>query len=45
EHYLEALKIYRELAETNPNAYRPHVAMTLNNLAILEKNNNEYEQA
>ena len=31
----KALAIYRELAETNPAAYRPYVAGTLNNLANL----------
>ena len=33
--YGEALAIYRKLAETNPDAYLPDVAMTLNNLALL----------
>ena len=32
--YQEALKIYRQLAKENPNAYLPKVAMTLNNLAM-----------
>ena len=32
--YAEALATYRKLAEANPDAYLPNVAMTLNNLAI-----------
>ena len=43
--YLEALGIYRELAETNPQAFLPNVAMTLNNLAALQKDTNEFEAA
>ena len=50
--YEEALKIYRELAQKSPEAYLPHVAMTLNNLGILDRNRNrmtaarkEYEEA
>ncbi len=35
--YEEALGVYRELARTNPAAYRPGVAMTLNNLGILRR--------
>ena len=33
--YDEALAIQRRLAEANPDAYLPDVALTLNNLAIL----------
>src|SRR5439155_691694 len=33
--YQEALSIRRRLAEANPDAYLPNVAMTLNNLANL----------
>jgi tetratricopeptide (TPR) repeat protein len=33
--YNKALEHYRVLAEKNPNAYLPYVAMTLNNLGIL----------
>jgi len=33
--YTEALSLRRKLAEANPEAYLPDVAMTLNNLAIL----------
>ena len=32
QHYEEALKIYRQLAQQNPAKYLPDVAMTLNNL-------------
>ena len=35
--YVEALQIYRQLAESNPDAYMPRVAMTLNNLAALQR--------
>ena len=43
--YKEALGLYRELAEKNPQAYLPDVAMTLNNLAILHSDRNEFEAA
>ena len=43
--YEKALEIYRKLAEDNPNAYLPDVAMTLNNLANLHQNINEYPKA
>ena len=33
--YQEALDISRQLAKTNPAAYQPDVAMTLNNLGVL----------
>ena len=33
--YNEALELYRELAEKNPETYNPDVAMTLNNLGNL----------
>ncbi|MCP4123653.1 MAG: tetratricopeptide repeat protein, partial [Bacteroidetes bacterium] len=45
EKYEEALKIYRELAKENPRTYLPDVAMTLNNLAVLQKAKNEFPQA
>ena len=48
----EALKIYRELAQKDPETYLPYVAMTLNNLGILDSDQNrmaearkEYEEA
>ncbi|MCG8332216.1 MAG: tetratricopeptide repeat protein, partial [Chitinophagales bacterium] len=43
--YDEALGIYRELAETNPQTYLPYVAMTLNNLGNLQRAQNEYSKA
>ena len=43
--YEEALQVYRTLAEENPRTYLPDVAMTLNNLAILQKAKNEYGAA
>ncbi len=43
--YLEALDIYRRLAEASPDAYLPDVATTLNNLAVLQRNLNRYEEA
>ena len=43
--YKEALKIYRELAETNRDAYIADVAMTLNNLAILHDDLKRYDEA
>ena len=43
--YKEALKIYRELAETNPDAYIGDVAMTLNNLGILHCDLTHYDEA
>ena len=48
----EALKTFRELAQNNPETYLPDVAMTLNNLRILDRDQNrmaearkEYEEA
>ena len=43
--YLEALEIYRSMAEDNPEGYLPHVAMTLNNLAVLQTDKNEFVAA
>ena len=43
--YGVALEIYRDLAKSNPEAYRPNVAMTLNNLACLHNDNNRHEEA
>jgi len=37
--YTETLKIYRELAEKNPEAYLPYVAMTLTNLSLFYQDN------
>jgi hypothetical protein len=41
----EALQIYRELAEKNPEGYRPYVATTLSNLAILDRGQSQVEKA
>ncbi|MBP6812036.1 MAG: tetratricopeptide repeat protein [Saprospiraceae bacterium] len=43
--YEEALQIYRQLAQQNPQTYLPDVAMTLNNLANLYSDRNEFSQA
>ncbi|MDR0829302.1 MAG: tetratricopeptide repeat protein, partial [Prevotellaceae bacterium] len=43
--YNEALEIRRTLANTNPAAYLPDVAVTLNNLAVLHWNTNALSQA
>ncbi|MDR0895435.1 MAG: tetratricopeptide repeat protein [Prevotellaceae bacterium] len=45
EEYAEALKIYRRLAERNPEAYESGVATTLNNLALLHSDTNKHEEA
>ena len=43
--YVEALRIYRHLAESNPDAYIPDVATTLNNLAIQQTHLGRYGEA
>jgi len=43
--YEEALKTYRELAQKNPETYLPDVALTLNNLGILDSDQNRIAQA
>ncbi len=45
EQYREALTIRRRLAETNPAAYEPDVAMTCNNLAALCYSTNRMAEA
>jgi tetratricopeptide (TPR) repeat protein len=45
EAYREALSIYRELAQANPEAYRPYVATTLNNLALLYSDTQRMKEA
>src|ERR1017187_6369283 len=45
EAYREALSKYRELAQANPEAYRPYVATTLNNLANLYSATQRMEEA
>src|SRR5262249_13609193 len=43
--FTEALEIYRGLADRNPGSYRPEVAKTLNNLAILDGRQGRMEEA
>ncbi len=43
--YERALDIYRRLAKSNPQAYEPNVAVTLNNLAILYKNTQQFTES
>ena len=43
--YKEALEIRRRLAQTNPQAYEPDVAETLNNLAILYSNTQRFTES
>ena len=45
EEYAEALQIRRELALENPDTYRPGVAMTLNNLGVLDRDQGRMEEA
>ncbi|ASC71807.1 TPR repeat family protein [Halomicronema hongdechloris C2206] len=43
--YSEVLTSHRQLAQENPRAYLPDVAMTLNNLAILQADQNQLSAA
>jgi len=43
--YNEALKIKRQLAEKNPDAFLPDVAMTLNNLGVFYETLKQYDKA
>ena len=43
--YEKVLQELRELSKQNQEAYKPDVAMTLNNLGILHKNTNDLKQA
>jgi tetratricopeptide (TPR) repeat protein len=43
--YNEALDTYRNLAQANPDAYLPDVAMTLNNLANLSISTGQIQEA
>lgn len=43
--YDEALKIYRELAQKNPDTYLPDVATTLTNLGVLDRDQNRMDEA
>jgi tetratricopeptide (TPR) repeat protein len=41
----EALKIFRELAQQDPETYSAYVAATLNQLGMLDRNQNKVEEA
>ena len=41
----EAVGLYRELAEASPAAYTPDLARSLNNLANIQKEKGQYEEA
>jgi hypothetical protein len=41
----EALKTYRELAQKDPQTFLPEVALTLNNLGILDSGQNRMKEA
>jgi nephrocystin-3 len=43
--FAEALQTYRELAQKNPDTYRPYVATTLSNLGILDRKQGQMEEA
>lgn len=45
ESFIEAVGIYRELAELNPQIYLSYVVGTLNNLGVLYENTNRSERA
>ena len=45
EQYQEALKIYRDLSEKNPNAYLPVLATSCNNLADLLQDTGSFKEA
>jgi tetratricopeptide (TPR) repeat protein len=45
EAYTEALQLRRALAESNPDAYNPNLAGTLNNLSNLHLNMGRFEEA
>jgi Tfp pilus assembly protein PilF len=43
--FQEALKIYQQLAQSNPQAYLPDMAMTLDNLGSLQSDSNDFAGA
>ncbi len=45
QHYEYALQLYRPLAQHNPSAYLPHVAMVLNNLGNVARIQNRTDDA
>ena len=45
QHYEEALKIHRQLAQQSPNPDLPEMAVTLNNLGFLEEAGKRTDEA
>jgi tetratricopeptide (TPR) repeat protein len=45
QHWEEALKIYRQLAQQNPGMYLPYLAITLNDLGNLDRFQNRTDDA
>jgi tetratricopeptide (TPR) repeat protein len=45
EHDQGALKIYRQLAQRNPDVYLPYLAVTLNNLGAVDRLQNHLDEA
>ena len=45
KYYSRALDIYRGLTKDNPQAYEPDLASTLNNLAVLYKNTQQFAES
>ena len=45
QEFAEALQICRELAQKNPETYRPDVAGTLNTLGVLDSDQGRMEEA
>lgn len=45
QHYEEALRIRRQLAQWDPDAYLPYLATTLNDLGILDATQNRTDEA
>src|SRR5665647_2551197 len=43
--FIEALKIYRDLAQSNPQIFMPEMAMTLSNLAHVHMETDNLDQA
>jgi tetratricopeptide (TPR) repeat protein len=45
QHFEEALKIYRQPAQQNPDAHMPDLAMTLTNFGKLDQLENRFEES
>jgi nephrocystin-3 len=43
--YVEVLQTYRELAQKNPEAYRPFIAANLNNLGNIDFDQHKLDEA